>query len=196
MKDLNEEVRKIEGEYISANRMFTAVDIGNELKSRGVNARQRDISPIVREHFSSTDMYADAGYTRTMVPVKDGSIGAYLYFNIKEDPQGYSATNQDALPYDPKKPMFQDDDKAVKSDAKTSDQPSDLGSIVAQSAGPVAQSAGPQTVAPVLYVGSKKKEVYHTLGCRYAKKIKLDNMMAFDSSLAAVEAEYRKCRAE
>ena len=109
-KRLNDEVKKVEQEYIDSGKQFTALDIGNELKKRGVNVRQRDVSPIVREHFENEEMYMDGDYVKEMIPVKDGNLDAFLYSRWDQDAENYTATNQDPLPWNPNKPMFDDKD--------------------------------------------------------------------------------------
>jgi len=109
--ELEHEVEKIEIGFIKAKKQFTALDIGNELKKRGINVRQRQVSPIVRQHFSECDIYEDAKYTREIIPVKNGSCQAYLYFNIDQDTSEYTDRDQEPLPWDPNKQT--DDDISV-----------------------------------------------------------------------------------
>ena len=71
MELLDEKVQEVEKEFIAARQPYTALDVGNELKRRGVNARQRDVSPIVRQHFKDSDIYTDGSYTRTLIDVDD-----------------------------------------------------------------------------------------------------------------------------
>lgn len=99
--ELEKEIEKVEQEFIMARKQFTALDVGNELKRRGVAVRQRRVSPVVREHFNGTDLYAEAEYLKQLIPVKDGAHAAFLYFPVESDPDEYTATNQDALPYRP-----------------------------------------------------------------------------------------------
>jgi len=106
--ELENEVAKVEREFMQENKMFTALDVGNELKKRGVNARQRFVSPIVREHFDESVLYSAHDYTRTLIPVREGRESAYLYFNQNDDPEQYAATNQRVLPWKPNKPVFED----------------------------------------------------------------------------------------
>jgi hypothetical protein len=105
---LEDEVRKVERGFFGQRKMFTALDVGNELKKRGVNARQREVSPIVRAHFDESILYASHGYTRMLIPVREGREAAYLYFNANDDPMMYTDTEQKVLPWNPNKPLFQD----------------------------------------------------------------------------------------
>ncbi|MBW3017457.1 hypothetical protein KY316_03715 [Candidatus Woesearchaeota archaeon] len=111
---LENEVRKVEAEFMREGKMFTALDVGNELKRRGVNARQRQVSPIVREHFDESVLYSSFGYTRMLIPVREGREAAYLYFNVNDEPMMYQDTEQRVLPWKPNKPMFKDQAPGIK----------------------------------------------------------------------------------
>jgi hypothetical protein len=100
--DLENEVEKIEKEFVAASKQFTAMDVGNELKRRGFNVRQRQVSPVVREHFKDTELYAEAFYVRDLMPVADGKE-AFVYHRIDQDPVDYQGFEQEPLPWKPEK---------------------------------------------------------------------------------------------
>jgi len=106
---LEQEIQQVEEEFVSKGWPFTALDIGNELKNRGINVRQRQVSPVVRQHFHNSDTYREAGYTRTLIPVKGDTDQAFLYHPVGNDSSSYRGTNQDTVPFDPNKPMFPDE---------------------------------------------------------------------------------------
>ena len=100
--ELEDEVERVERQFITAGKQFTALDVGNELKRRGINVRQRQVSPIVRQHYNETGIYEDADYIRQMIPVKNGECQAFLYSHVFDDPDRYTNRDQDPLPYVPK----------------------------------------------------------------------------------------------
>ena len=169
---LEKETEKVTTEFIAAKKLFTALDIGNELKKRGVNARQREISPIVRQQYNEGKVYANTGYARTMIPVKDGN--AFVYFPLDRDPSEYTEREQKPMPWDPSKPMF-----SIEAVVSTADNTAvDLNAVVQA------------------YVGSKYSKVCHQPGCRYAARIKPENLTSFVDMNTALSASYRSCRRE
>jgi len=171
---LEGEIAAVLKDYVAAKKQFTAVDVGNELKAKGINARQRDVSPIVRQQFESGDVFTNTGFTRTMVPVKGGNYEAFLYTHIDCDPSQYTTTNLDTLPFDPNKPMFSDSIDDVVSGANT-------------------QTSATQTTGQGTYVASRRSKVMHSPNCMYAGRIKQDNLVTLD---AATQQNYRLCRLE
>jgi hypothetical protein len=164
---LEQEIKQIEHEYMEADKPFTALDIGNELKNRGVNVRQRDVSVAVRGHFNNSCLYQDSNYTRVMIPVKEGEAEAFLYLRVGTNPFAYTETNQDAVHYDPAKPMF-----------------SDISDVV------------DQISVEVQFPANKRSKVVHSAGCVYSLKISQKNAVGFEDIVTAEANCYRKCRRE
>lgn len=187
---LENEIKAIESKYIDKKKTFTAVDIGNELKRKDINARQRQVSPIVREHFKG-DLYNEAEYTRTLIPVKSGNAQTYLYFHIDNAPEDYTETDQIILPWDPTQPMFpnngdNDSDGAVKAassldDVVDSDEDSNNGN---------------NNLGLDDYIGSKNSKVYHSPDCMYVVRINNENIVSFSDVKDATKDGYRKCMRE
>ena len=71
--------------------MFTALDVSNEVKLR-VDARHREISPLVRELFDEGILGDE--YTRTLIDVLAGgkTVQAYLYYHEDDDPEDYDGS--------------------------------------------------------------------------------------------------------
>jgi len=176
------EVEAIENQYVVDKKSFTAVDIGNELKRKGINVRQREVSPIVREHFKG-GLYNGSGYTRTLIPVKDGSVKAYVYFHIDNEPKDYLEINQEILSWDPNKPMFSDEGDL--------DAGNGLDDLVDDSSLLINSHSALDN-----YVASKKSEVYHHPDCMYAVRISKDNVVSFSDTKEAIKEGYRKCMRE
>ncbi len=160
MNRLEREIAAVEQEFIAEGRQFTALDVGNQLKGKGINVRQRDVSPIVRGHFSYQGLYEGTGYTRVMIPVKDGEYEALLYLPQDSNPMNYKDTNQETRPYDPNKPMFPDQENQGPNIT--------LVAIVAKTPGSS-------------YVASRRSKVLHQPGCTYAGRIKPENLQGFNS---------------
>lgn len=194
--NLDQEVAKVEQEYIAANKQFTALDVGNELKTRGINVRQRQVSQIVRQHFTDGDIYERTGYTRTLIPVNNSQTQAFLYFNIDQDPEEYTATDQQPVPWDPNKPISGTSDKTSDSidDSVTQDDATD--DSPAQTTDN-AQTQATQNIASVTgqYVASRRSRVMHSPGCMYASRIKPLNRVSFDANDATAQ-KYRACMRE
>jgi hypothetical protein len=184
---LEEEIEAIERQYIKDKTPFTSVDIGNALKRKGINVRQRQVSPIVRNHFNS-DIYNKSEYTRTLVPVKDGKTEAYLYFHIDNEPEDYSETSQDILPWDPNKQMFPDENDSIT----TIKSNNNLDVVVNDDTNNQVDAASNLGD----YVASKKSEVYHDKNCMYSSRINQENIVSFTDTKTAVSEGYRKCRVE
>jgi len=190
---LESEVREVEREFITWKKMFTAMDIGNALKQKGINVRQRQVSPIVREHFHSK-LYGNTGYTRTPIPVGDGGQEAFLYFHIDNSPTEYTGYDQEPIPWDPNKPMFSDEVQEVKSsDDSGSDDGKSVGSIddLQQDSDSHSDNQGLDNL-----LASKHSKVYHSSTCMYAGRIRQENLVTFNDDASAVSASYRKCMAE
>jgi hypothetical protein len=178
---LDAEIETIEKQYIAEKKSFTALDIGNELKRKGINVRQREVSPVVREHFS-TDIYNGSGYTKTFIPVNNGSQKAFLYFNIENKPEDYTDANQVALPWDPSKPMFPNIQFTDNQNTKNA-QIKSLDDSVADD----------KAISLDSLVGSKNSSVYHASDCTYASRIKKENLVSFNDNNDALNQGYRKC---
>jgi hypothetical protein len=168
---LDEEIGCIEADFICSGKIFTALDVGNELKKKGVNVRQRDVSPIVRKHFRESDIYSEHGYTRTLISVNGSKDQAFLYLHITDDHETYVERDQTALKFDSNKPMFLDD--------------------LAQN-----KAANPNSVCLDNFVGSINSDVYHTKECFYARRIKPENFVPFSDAIHASSMNYHKCRRE
>jgi hypothetical protein len=110
---LEREIEAVQMQFIRQGKQFTALDVGNELKANGVNARQKDISPIVRKHFHTLPMYVSSGYARVLVPVENGAE-AFLYTRVDQSPEDYTETNKRTLPWQPEKGAFKDSFAASK----------------------------------------------------------------------------------
>jgi hypothetical protein len=195
-QELEQEVIAVEQQYMSEQKPFTALDIGNALKEKGINVRQRDVSPVVRDHFTNSDMYVNAGYTRTLIPVKDGIVQAFLYFHIDNTPDDYTDTNQDPLPWDPNKPIVSDNtiDDTVDSNTSNADPHDDATDDQGDDSSSTTQQITLQNNGG--YVGSKRSTIFHSPDCMYADRITQANLKTFDDLAEAVAANYRACKIE
>jgi len=83
--------RSVMENLVEQGFMFTALDVSNEVKLR-VDARHREISPIVRELFD--DGVLGDEYTRTLIDVLAGgkTVQAYLYYHEDDDPEDYDGS--------------------------------------------------------------------------------------------------------
>jgi hypothetical protein len=186
---LEQEVGNVLKEYVAAKKQFTAVDVGNELKKKGINVRQREVSPLVRQLFSNGDVFENTGYTRTMIDVKGGNEQSFLYFSIDTDPTGYTQTNQEILKYDPNKPMFADTQKSGTVDDKVDGT---LGTTKPQAPAAATQGSGLNAVIGQ-YVASVRSKVMHGPNCMYSQRIKPENKVSFDANDPKVQ-DYRACK--
>jgi len=188
---LDEAVQEVEKRFIHENKSFTSLDVGNELKEQGVNVRQREVSPIVREHFKG-DLYDGTGFTRTLIPVRHGNESAFLYLHIDSDPNEYSTTNQETVPWDPNKPMFPEDSAIA---GKITPQQSVTPTAVQTT--PAATNTTPTTTATLdNIVASKNSGIYHYKDCMYASRIMQENLVTFQDATEAAKDNYRKCMRE
>jgi len=186
---LENEIETIEKQYVADKKSFTTVDIGNELKRKGINARQREVSPIIRQHFKS-DIYNGTGYTRTLIPVKQGQGQAYLYFHIDNAPQEYTETEQDVLPWAPNKPVFSDGASGNK-DSEGLD-----GVVADNNLNRSNNGSGNLGSKIDSCVASKNSVIYHSNNCMYAGRIRQHNLLTFQDAGDAISDGYRKCMLE
>ena len=90
--DVKEAVR----EFVTGGKMFTSVDVGNEVKKAGTWIRNRDVASELRHLFRSGDSVFD-GYDMARIAVDGGASTATLYLPCGSDPEDYKERNQKAL---------------------------------------------------------------------------------------------------
>jgi len=80
---------------IKEDRMFTSVDIANEVKSEGLWVRNREVRDWLLENFTDKDLFGN--YTISQIYVCNGSSVASLYHPALSDPNDYLERNQKPL---------------------------------------------------------------------------------------------------
>jgi hypothetical protein len=87
-------------EFLQQGKMFTSVDIANEIKLSGTWIRNRDVAGYLRGNAMSLARMLMIVYRQTMIPVTldDGTTTeTYLYYPMGMDANDYTNTNQRAL---------------------------------------------------------------------------------------------------
>jgi hypothetical protein len=87
-------------EFLQQGKMFTSVDIANEIKLSGTWIRNRDVAGYLRGNAMSLARMLMMVYRQTLIPVTldDGTVSeTYLYHPIQTDASEYTTTNQRAL---------------------------------------------------------------------------------------------------
>lgn len=86
----DDKIEAVVTEYIHAGRMFTSVDVSDEVKKRGTFVRNRDVASWLRSNVTN--------YSRSTINVvraEDGvSVNATLYHPYGDDPMQYHTTSQ------------------------------------------------------------------------------------------------------
>lgn len=90
------EVKEAVREFVAGNKLFTSVDVANEIKKAGVWKRNRDVAAELRNLFASGDSAFD-GYDRCNISVESGSKTATLYLPCGATPDDYTQRDQKAL---------------------------------------------------------------------------------------------------
>ncbi len=90
------EVKDAVREFVQGRKLFTSVDVANEIKKAGIWKRNRDVARELRDLFSSGDEVFD-GYDRCNISVDSDSKTAALYLPCGADPEDYTERNQSAL---------------------------------------------------------------------------------------------------
>lgn len=83
MKNLDDMVREIVGDFVKNNVLFTALDVSNKVKETMPFARHREVRDVVRDMFT-TDI-EPSGYARTPITVTIGNgstAEALLYHSL------------------------------------------------------------------------------------------------------------------
>ncbi len=105
-KQMNIIVEEVVDDFMSELKLFTSLDVSNEVKLRGNNVRHREVAEIVRNLFNEIMIKRD--YNRRLITVNlgpDETTKAYLYF-YKSLSSDYTKTSQKAI-------HFQEDKKTV-----------------------------------------------------------------------------------
>jgi len=90
------DIRPVVEKLTRAKKMFTSVDVANEVKKSGTWMRNREVAAELRAMFQGGDPAFD-GYDKMAIPVRGGSKSATLYLVEGDDPDSYLDRNQDAL---------------------------------------------------------------------------------------------------
>jgi hypothetical protein len=90
------EVKDAVKEFVSGKKLFTSVDVANEIKKAGVWRRNREVAHELRDLFSNGDDAFD-GYDRCNIAVDAGSKTATLYLPCGADPEDYKDRDQKAI---------------------------------------------------------------------------------------------------
>ena len=99
-------------EYVKEGKMFTSVDIANEVKKEGLWVRNRDVRDWLQENFSDKDLFVD--YVISQIYVCKGNSVASLYHPALMDPNTYMDRDQRPLTPDEVKTISQQKVGTVK----------------------------------------------------------------------------------
>jgi hypothetical protein len=92
---VSNEVRCVIGRFTDSKKLFTSVDVANDIKKSGIWKRNRVVAAEIREMFSSGDGVFD-GYDRAYINVDGDSKSAALYLPCGVNPDDYVERNQKA----------------------------------------------------------------------------------------------------
>jgi len=83
-------------EFITAQKMFTSVNIGNAIKKDGTWIANHDVAEWLRSNFDTVNKEIGDSYTSTSIPVNNDTERATLYYPFFADPINYNDRNAQA----------------------------------------------------------------------------------------------------
>jgi hypothetical protein len=93
-----DKIEAVVQEYIGQGKMFTSVDIANEVKKRGTWVRTRQVRDYLHTNVLALSNYSYREEQITVVRSEDGQhVVATLYLPPNESASNYDATNQHAM---------------------------------------------------------------------------------------------------